>query len=76
MELTSTATSLLSAWERTVQAVLNAYGAFGRPILDFLYVVFDKIFNVFLVITVIISVLFLLLTIYNFFHKKKQDEQR
>lgn len=65
---------LESLWTDVIKAVFDKYESFGRPILDVLYILFNNTFNIFLVLTVIISALFMLMTIYNIFAKKKHEK--
>ncbi|MEK6891701.1 MAG: glycosyltransferase [Nanoarchaeota archaeon] len=53
------------------------YNSTGRNILDFLHNIFDNTFKVLLIITVVVSALYLIMTVYAVFHKqkKKEDEE-
>src|SRR3989338_10853319 len=46
----------------------------GRPILDFLYLIFDNLFYFLLFIAIIISTIYFVMCIYTFINRKKQDE--
>ncbi|MGV8141552.1 MAG: glycosyltransferase [Candidatus Woesearchaeota archaeon] len=54
--------------------IINAYIASSRPILDAIHNLFDGTFYVFLYITMAVSFLFIIMSIYALFHKKKQKE--
>ncbi len=67
-------TALANWWGIIVEKAFSAYQVLGRPILDVLNMIFDKIFDGFLVITVIISVLFLLMTFFVLINRKREHE--
>ncbi len=46
----------------------------GREILDFLHVIFDSIFHIFLFLTLTITITYVLITIYTLVFYKKQNE--
>ena len=56
-------------------AFLNWNITHGRPILDFLHNIFDKIFLVFLYITIGISLVYLALSVFSILSKKKVQEK-
>ena len=47
------------------------YNSFGRRILDFLHTVFDSVFNLLLIIAVIISLLYVIISLYMLFRKRE-----
>lgn len=56
------------------QSAVTAYTAWGRDFLNFLHVIFDKTFYVFLAIAVAVSLLYYFILIYSAFSKKKHEE--
>jgi hypothetical protein len=54
--------------------MINQYVSVNRPILDFIHNLFDKSFYVLLYITIGVSVLFLIMSIYNVLSRKNHNE--
>ncbi len=74
MGLIEAAYTLAAKWEIVVQKVFEQYQALGRPILDYVHIIFDAGFKFFLVITVIASLLFLVMTVHVLISRKKERE--
>ncbi|MBI4918543.1 glycosyltransferase [archaeon] len=74
MGLIETAQTLSTRWEIIVQKIFDQYQALGRPILDYVHIIFDDVFKIFLVVTVIASFLFLVMTIYVLINRRKEQE--
>src|SRR3989338_4709632 len=51
------------------------YNVLGRQILDFFHAAFENIFNLLLAITVVISIIYFAMSIYNLFKKKDQKKE-
>ena len=52
------------------------YNKAGRPILDFLHTVFDSLFYVLLFITVLISFIYIFMSVSSLFSKRKTSEEK
>ena len=50
--------------------------AVGRPTLDFLHIIFNNLFNLFLFIAILVSVLYYVMSLYTIFKKPKQKTQQ
>lgn len=61
-------------WAAFFRTIFEKYTELGRPILDVLYIIFDGMFNIFLVIMILASTLFLIMTLYTFIYRKKEPE--
>ena len=51
------------------------YNLIGRKILDFLYIIFNNIFNVLLFIAVLVSALYFIMSLYIIFKKEKKKNE-
>ncbi|MBR9698999.1 glycosyltransferase [Candidatus Woesearchaeota archaeon] len=58
------------------RSVFRSYAQFGRPFLDFLHVIFDKLFYVFLFLAVIVSTAYFVMSLFIMFKNPKQKEKR
>jgi cellulose synthase/poly-beta-1,6-N-acetylglucosamine synthase-like glycosyltransferase len=58
-------------WQATFQAAYDKYAQLGRPILDFLHVVFDNLFHFFLYTMALACFIYLFMAIYTAFRKNK-----
>jgi cellulose synthase/poly-beta-1,6-N-acetylglucosamine synthase-like glycosyltransferase len=61
-------------YKQSSDAIINGYIAANRPILDFIHSAFDNLFYMFLYITVAVSALFIIMSIYAIFSKKNKKE--
>jgi cellulose synthase/poly-beta-1,6-N-acetylglucosamine synthase-like glycosyltransferase len=64
----------MSFYNEISSKMINSYIAANRPILDFIHMVFDNTFYVFLYITIGVSFLFMIMSIYAIFYKKSRKE--
>lgn len=62
-------------WESAVRAAFHAYSQASRPILDVVQSFFEYAFNVLLVITFFVSVLYLVMTFYTAVRRKSDGEK-
>ena len=61
-------------WETIVRATFQAYSEASKPILDVVHIFFQSTFNIILLITCLVSVIFLIMTIYTSLRKNKAEE--
>jgi len=66
-------TAILGAHSETVHRMIELYRDSGRPILDFLHVIFDNIFDVILMVAILVSALYLVMSLFLLFKKKKKN---
>ena len=52
------------------------YNSMGRRILDFLYGVFNSTFNVLLAIAVLVSIMYLVMSVYTITRKKQKSQEK
>ena len=75
MGSTETLIFIKDLWYDIVRITFDKYETLGRPILDFLHVIFQSGFNILLVITILMSSVFLVMTIYTLIRGRKYDEE-
>lgn len=59
-----------------MNAIFQYYDGFGRQILDFLHLVFDNVFHIFLFVTIIVSILYYIISVYAIFNKNRKKEKK
>ena len=57
-----------------IEEFFSWYALVGRKVLDVLYTIFDKTFDILLIITVLVSSMYLIMSIYILFKRRKKDE--
>jgi len=57
------------------KSIFKYHGQIGRPILDFLHIIFDNLFYFFLFIAMIISTVYLIMSLYMVFSRKRENEK-
>jgi cellulose synthase/poly-beta-1,6-N-acetylglucosamine synthase-like glycosyltransferase len=74
MLFTELINNIADLYYTTGKGAIDAYTLWSRDFLNFLHVIFDKLFYVFLGIAVAVSILYYLISIYGLFAKKKQED--
>jgi len=67
--------ALIRFYSETGKAIFNGYIDLGRPILDWMHVIFNNLFYFILFITIFFSAIYYMMSIYSITHRKKYAEK-